>query len=67
MATTIEKRRAAPPTACPDGPWLWGILLGFPMFMTGGVLMLTLIGAPLGIPLFHAGLGLMLSSKPCRG
>jgi hypothetical protein len=50
---------------CPERPWLLGILIGFPMFMTGGVLMFTLIGAPLGIPMFMAGLGLMLSSKPC--
>jgi hypothetical protein len=50
---------------CPERPWLFGILIGFPMFMTGGVLILTLIGAPLGIILFHAGLGFMLSSKPC--
>jgi hypothetical protein len=50
---------------CPDRPWLWGLVIGFPMFMTGGVLSLTLIGAPFGIPLFAAGLGLMLSGKPC--
>jgi len=37
------------------------------MFMTGGVLMLTLIGAPIGIPLFAAGLGLMFSDTPCPG
>jgi len=41
------------------------ILITSPLFMTGGVLSITLIGAPLGIPLFASGLGLMLSSKPC--
>ena len=50
---------------CPDRPWFWGIAIGFPMFMTGAVLTITLIGAPIGIPLFASGLGLMLSSKPC--
>jgi len=44
---------------------LLGILIGFPLFMTGSVLIFTLIGAPFGIPMFAAGLGLMLSSKPC--
>ena len=47
-----------------DRPWLLGILIGFPLFMTGGVLMISLIGAPVGILLFAAGVGLMLSSKP---
>jgi hypothetical protein len=50
---------------CPDRVWVWGILIGFPLFMTGAVLTITLIGAPLGIPMFAAGLGLMLTSKPC--
>ena len=50
---------------CPDRVWAWGILIGFPLFMTGAALTITLIGAPLGIPMFAAGLGLMLSGKPC--
>ena len=40
----------------PDLPSLSGV-------MTGGMLMLTVIGAPLGIPLFAAGLGWMLTPK----
>ena len=58
-----ERAIAAQP--CPERPWLFGILIGFPLFMTGGVLMLTLIGWPVGILLFAAGLGLMQSNKPC--
>ena len=50
-----------------ERPWLFGILIGFPLFMTGGALMFTLIGTPVGILLFGAGLGLMLSPKPVRG
>jgi hypothetical protein len=50
---------------CLERPWLLGILIGFPLFMTGGVLMISLIGAPFGVPLFAAGVGLMLSTKPC--
>jgi hypothetical protein len=37
------------------------IIIGFSLFMTGGALLLTVIGAPVGILLFAAGLGLMLS------
>jgi hypothetical protein len=35
--------------------------------MTGGLLMFTVIGIPLGIPLFAAGLGLMLTPKERSG
>ena len=51
---------------CADRPSISRILIGFPIFMTGGVLILTLFAAPIGIPVFAAGLGLMLSPKPCR-
>jgi hypothetical protein len=34
--------------------------------LIGFLLALTLFGAPLGIPLWAAGLGLMLSPGPCR-
>jgi hypothetical protein len=50
-----------------DRPWGWGILIGFPLFMTGGMLILTVIGAPLGILMFAAGLGLMLTPRPEKG
>ena len=46
-----------------DRPWLTGILIGFPLFMTGGMLIFTVIAAPLGILMFVAGLGLMLSPR----
>jgi hypothetical protein len=55
------------PGPCADRPRLFDILIGFSMFMTGAVLTLTLIGAPIGLPLFAAGLGLMLSDRPCPG
>jgi hypothetical protein len=50
---------------CPERLWVLGTLIGFPLFMTGGVLILTVIAAPVGILMLAAGLGLMLSSKPC--
>ena len=51
---------------CPDRIWWFGVLLGAPLMFSGFVLTITLIGAPLGIPLWAAGLGLMLSPRPCR-
>jgi hypothetical protein len=47
----------------PDLPSLSGVLVGSVMFVTGGLLMLTVIGIPFGIPLFAAGLGGMLTPK----
>ena len=47
----------------PDLPSLIGVLIGSVMFLTGGILMLTVIGIPFGILLFAAGLGLMLEPK----
>jgi hypothetical protein len=49
----------------PDLPSLGAILLGSVLFLTGGILMLTVIGIPFGILMFAAGLGLML--EPRRG
>jgi hypothetical protein len=47
----------------PDLPSLPGVLIGSALFMAGGTLMLTVIGIPLGIVLFAAGLGWMLTPK----
>jgi hypothetical protein len=47
----------------PDLPSLGGVVFGSILFMTGGMLMLTVIGAPVGILLFAAGLGWMLTPK----
>jgi hypothetical protein len=47
----------------PDLPSLSGVVFGSILFMTGGMLMLTVIGAPLGILLFATGLGWMLTPK----
>lgn len=47
----------------PDLPSLSGVVFGSILFMTGGMLMLTVIGAPLGLLLFAAGLGWMLTPK----
>jgi hypothetical protein len=47
----------------PDLPSLGGVIAGSILFMTGGLLMFTIIGIPLGIPMFAAGLGLMLTPK----
>jgi hypothetical protein len=51
----------------PDLPSLSGVVFGSILFMTGGMLMLTVIGAPLGILLFAAGLGWMLTPKDRAG
>ena len=47
----------------PELPSLGGVIAGSILFMTGGLLMFTIIGIPLGIPMFAAGLGLMLTPK----
>jgi hypothetical protein len=47
----------------PDLPGLGAVLVGSVLFTLGGTLMLTVIGIPFGIPLFAAGLGLMLTPK----
>jgi hypothetical protein len=58
-----EATRAQP---CPERIWWFGVLVGGPLMLIGFLLTLTLVGAPLGIPLWAAGLGLMLSPRPCR-
>ena len=47
----------------PDLPSLSGIVFGSILFMTGGMLLFTAIGIPLGLLLFAAGLGWMLTPK----
>jgi hypothetical protein len=47
----------------PELPSLTGVLIGSILFMTGGLLIITIIGIPLGIPMFAAGLGWMLTPK----
>jgi hypothetical protein len=47
----------------PELPSLSGVVFGSILFMTGGMLMLTVIGFPFGILLFAAGLGWMLTPK----
>ena len=47
----------------PDLPSLSGVVFGSILFMTGGMLMFTVIGAPFGLLLFAAGLGWMLTPK----
>ncbi len=50
----------------PELPSLRAILLGTVLFMTGGMLMFTIIGTPLGIMLFAVGLDLLLTPKERR-
>ena len=47
----------------PDLPSMGGLLVGSVLFLTGGILMLTVIGILFGIPTFAAGLGLMLEPR----
>ena len=50
----------------PDLPSLSGVVFGSILFVTGMMLMLTVIGAPFGILLFAAGLGWMTTPKERR-
>jgi hypothetical protein len=50
----------------PDLPSLSGVVFGGIMFVTGAMLLLTVIGIPAGILLFAAGLGWMTTPKPRR-
>jgi hypothetical protein len=47
----------------PDPPSVGGLLVGSVLFLTGGILLLRVVGFPLGIPTFAAGLALMLEPK----
>ena len=47
----------------PELPSLGSIVVGTFLFMTGGMLMWTVIGTPVGILLFAAGLGMLLTPK----
>ena len=47
----------------PELPSLGGVVFGSILFVTGMMLILTVIGAPFGILLFAAGLGWMLTPK----
>jgi hypothetical protein len=47
----------------PDLPSIGGVLVGSFLFVTGGMLIFTVIGIPLGLLMFAAGLGLMLTPK----
>jgi hypothetical protein len=55
----------APATPCPERIWWFGVFVGGITMLIGSMLILTVFGAPLGIPLWAAGLGLMLSRRPC--
>lgn len=50
----------------PELPSLSAIAMGTLSLMTGGVLMFTIIGTPLGIMLFAIGLDLLLTPKERR-
>ena len=50
----------------PDLPSLSAIVAGTLLFVTGGMLIFTVIGTPLGILLFAVGLGLLLTPKERR-
>jgi hypothetical protein len=47
----------------PDLPSLSGVVFGSILFVTGMMLILTVIGAPFGILLFAIGLGWMLTPR----
>jgi hypothetical protein len=45
-------REATRGQPCPERIWWFGVLVGGPMMLLGFLLILTLVGAPLGIPLW---------------
>lgn len=51
----------------PELPSLGAMVIGTILFMTGGMLMWTVIGTPAGILLFAMGLGLLLTPKERHG
>ena len=61
-----EKPAERPATVGPELPSLGAFILGSILFTTGGMLMLTVIGTPLGILLFAVGLGMLLTPKERR-
>jgi hypothetical protein len=50
----------------PELPSLGAIVVGTILFTLGGMLLLTVIGTPLGILLFAVGLGMLLTPKERR-
>jgi hypothetical protein len=65
-AASSSPREGTGAQPCPERIWWFGVLVGGPLMLIGFLLTLTLFGAPLRIPLWAAGLGLMLSPRPCR-
>jgi len=57
------ERRDEDPWVGAELPSLSGVVFGSILFVTGGLLLFTVIGAPLGILLFAIGLGWMLTPK----
>lgn len=66
MSTREENAHAVSANPCPERIWWFGVFVGGALMMVGFLLITSLIGAPFGIPLWAAGLGLMLSRRPCR-
>jgi hypothetical protein len=58
-----EERGTERRTSGPELPSLSGVVFGSILFVTGGLLMFTVIFAPAGILLFALGLGWMLTPK----
>ena len=50
----------------PELPSVGAIVMGTILFMTGGMLLFTVIGTPVGILLFAVGLDLLLTPKERR-
>jgi hypothetical protein len=63
IGATRNDREPPGPSVDPDLPSLGAVLIGSVLFLTGGMLMLSVIGIPFGILLFAAGLGLMLEPR----
>jgi hypothetical protein len=69
MATNevIEATKEDPGWIGPEFPSLGRIALGTFLFATGGMLLLTIIGTPLGIVMLPVGIGMLTTPKePAR-
>jgi hypothetical protein len=58
----MTTRRSASPDV--DRISITGVMFGTPLAMLGSALMLSIVGFPIGIVLFAAGISMMTTKKP---
>jgi hypothetical protein len=63
---TVQPATSDPVWVGPELPSFSAIIVGTFLFVTGGMLLLTVIGTPLGIVLFAVGIGMLTTPKEKR-